>query len=128
MRMTCEQIAARFEACVTTLNRLPGERSLGYASYWPDIVYTPRELAGQDTRPLRVQATPKEIALMEEALGWIHWVNSAERKLIWLRAYRTPWRVIARETGYPRTSAQRYWQGALTKIAQRLEPMRVCAG
>jgi len=52
---------------------------------------------------------------------WIEWANEGERKLIWLRAYQMTWREIARRTGYPRTSAQRYWQGALTKIAVSLE-------
>ena len=117
---TPEHIALRFEECVSTLRKLPGERSLGYVSYWPEIKYDRRELARQEGQPIRLRPTPDQITRMEETLSWITYVNHGERNLIWLRAYRTPWRVISRETGFPRTSAQRYWQGALIKIAERL--------
>jgi Domain of unknown function (DUF6362) len=125
---TAEQVAQRFEECVITLRRLPGERSLGYVTYWPDITLEPRELARQAPKPIRLSATPDQVTRMEETLSWIIWVNHGERNLIWLRAYRTPWRAISRETGFPRTSAQRYWQGALIKIAQRLEQEQRRAG
>ncbi|MGH1471594.1 MAG: DUF6362 family protein [Cellvibrionaceae bacterium] len=117
---TPEHIALRFEECVSTLRKLPGERSLGYVSYWPEIKYDRRELARQEVQTIRLRPTPDQITRMEETLSWITFVNHGERNLIWLRAYRTPWRVISRETGFPRTSAQRYWQGALIKIAERL--------
>ncbi len=117
---TLEYIALRFEECVSTLRKLPGERSLGYVSYWPEIKYDRRELARQEVQPIRLRPTPDQITRMEETLSWITYVNHGERNLIWLRAYRMPWRVISRETGFPRTSAQRYWQGALIKIAKRL--------
>lgn len=117
---TAEQVAQCFEECVTTLRKLPRGASLGYARYWPEIKLTPRELARQEPRPIRLQATPAQVTRMEKTLSWIAWVNHGERNLIWLRAYRTPWRVIARQTGFPRTSAQRYWRGGLIKIAQRL--------
>ncbi len=102
---------------MATLRKLPGDRSLGYVSYWPDIKYEPRELARQEPQPIRLRATPDQITRMEETLTWI---NQGERNLVWLRACRTPWRVIARETGFPKTSAQRYWHGALSQIAVRL--------
>ncbi|WP_027853060.1 DUF6362 family protein [Marinobacterium litorale] len=126
-KWTAEQVAQRFEECVTTLRKLPGERSLGYASYWPEIRYEPRELARQEPGPLRLKATPEQVTRMEETLSWISWVNRGERRLIWLRAYRTPWRAISRETGFPKTSAQRYWEGALLKIARRLAEEKVSA-
>ena len=119
--MNPEQIAERFEECVSTLDKLPSERSLGYVSYWPQIKYEPRELAKQELKPIRFKATPDQITRMEETLNWIEWINPGERNLVWLRAYRTPWRVIAHETGFPKTSAQRYWQAALLKIAVRLQ-------
>jgi hypothetical protein len=122
-----EQVAARFEECVATLRKLPGDRSLGYVNYWPDIKYEPRELARQEPHPIRLRATPDQITRMEETLTWITWINHGERNLVWLRAYRTPWRVISRETGFPKTSAQRYWHGALLKIAARLEQERKSA-
>jgi len=124
---TKEMVAERFEACVNTLRKLPSDGPRGYVSAWPDIVYTPREIARQEPKPIRLAALPEEITRMEETLGWISWVNQAERKLIWLRAYRVPWRAIARETGFPKTSAQRYWEVALSKIARKLEAERAAS-
>lgn len=120
-KWTAEQVAQRFEECVATLRKLPEERSLGYVSYWPEIKYDQRELARQEAQPIRLRATPDQITRMEETMSWVSWINHGERKLVWLRAYRTPWRAISRETGFPRTSAQRYWRGALIKIAEQLE-------
>lgn len=119
--VTVDYVAHRFEECVSTLRKLPGERSLGYVSYWPEIKYDQRELARQEAQPLRLRPAPDQITRMEETLTWITWVNHGERNLVWLRAYRTPWRAISRKTGFPKTSAQRYWQGALLKIAERIE-------
>ena len=110
----------RFEECVLTLRKLPGDRRLGYINYWPDIIYSERELARQTPTPIKLWATPDQITRMDETLSWLGWVNQVERRLIWLRAEGVPWRLIAYKTGFPRTSAQRYHQGGLVKIAQRL--------
>ena len=127
MSWTEEMVAERFEACVNTLRKLPAVRVGGYVSTWPDIVYTPQEINRQESKPIRFTASPDEITRMEETLTWFPWVNEAERKLLWLRAERVPWRVIARKTGFPKTSAQRYWQVALSKIARRVEAERNAA-
>jgi hypothetical protein len=127
MNWTEALVAERFEACVQTLRKLPPVRVGGYVSTWPDIVYSPQEINRQEPKPIRFTASPDEITRMEETLTWFPWVNEAERKLLWLRAERVPWRVIARKTGFPKTSAQRYWQVALRKIARRLEAERNAA-
>ena len=127
MRWTEEMVAERFQACANTLRKLPAVHVGGYVSTWPDIVYTPQEINRQEPKPIRFTASPDEITRMEETLTWFPWVNESERKLLWLRAERVPWRVIARKTGFPKTSAQRYWQVALSKIARRLEAERNAA-
>ena len=118
---TAEVVAKRFEEAVEILKKLPGGTVRGYATFWPEVIYTPAELARQAPQPIKLNALPEQITHMEQTLPWIEWVNEGERNLIWLRAYRMSWRDIARRTGFPKTSAQRYWQVALTKIAARLE-------
>ena len=125
---TADKVAERFEESVWTLRKLPSGLTLGYVNTWPTIKLEPREIARQESVPIPLKATPDQITRMEQTLTWIVWVNPTERHLIWLRAYRTPWRAIARKTGFPRTSAQRYWQGALLKIAERLAQERKPAG
>ena len=51
---------------------------------------------------------------------WVLWIEVAERKLVWSRAARVPWKQISGEMGCDRTTAWRRWQQALTKIAARL--------
>ena len=116
---TADDIAFRLEECVNTMERLPGERSLGYKTYWPDIVEAHKHES--EVGVTKLLATPDQITRMEETLTWFDWLNPGQRTLIWLRAYRVPWREISRRTGFPRTSAQRYWERALLEIAQNLQ-------
>jgi len=111
----------RFEESVSTLRKLPGARRLGTISYWPDIIYNERELARQAPTPIKLWATPEQITRMDETLSWLKWINQRQRRLIWLRAEGARWREIACRTGFPKTSAQRYWQRALFVISRRLE-------
>jgi hypothetical protein len=57
---------------------------------------------------------------MEPKCHLIDTDTTAERKLIWSRAARVPWKQISGELGCDRTTAWRRWQLALTKIAARL--------
>lgn len=117
---TIEEVAVRFEQCVTTLTRLPGGIQAGHASYWPEVVHTPRERARQPKGANRLSATPADITAMEQTLTWFDGLNPVQRELVWARAYRTPWRQIARQMGLPRTSAQRYWNQALLVVLEAL--------
>jgi len=117
---TSTQIANRFEECISTLRKLPAGRRLDTVNYWPEIIYNKSELFFQVPAPVHLQAMPEQITRMDEALSWLVWVNQAERQLIWLRAERIPWREISYRTGFPKTSAQRYHQVGLLKIAQQL--------
>jgi len=117
-------VAQRFEECVSVLSKLPGNISLGHRNYWPEIKYTPREIARMEkTKKYTIlQPLPDAIDRAEETLAWITLVDEPERrKLIWLRAQRMSWRAIAREVGYPKTTAQRYWNEALRAISNNLD-------
>ena len=60
------------------------------------------------------------ITRLEQTFDWVLWIEEAERKLVWSRAARVPWKQISGELGCDRTTAWRRWQLALTKIAARL--------
>ena len=123
-KWTTTTVVKRFEECVSTLRKLPGAHRLNYINYWPDIIYSERELAHQAPTPIKLWATPEQITRMDETLSWLGWVNQVERRLIWLRAEGARWREMARRTGFPKTSAQRYYQGGLLKIAQQLSALK----
>lgn len=120
--ISAETIGFRFEECVNVMQKLPGAASLGTKTFWPDINYTDEEISKQEKRKVTpMRPLPESIDRAEECLTWITWLNEGERKLIWLRAHGESWRSISRETGFPKSSAQRYWFMALAKIAEKLK-------
>ena len=123
MEWTPEKVAQRFEECVWVLHRMPDGGGSSSIGYWPKIIYTQQELNRQPPRPLRLRPLPDAIDRCEETLKWILYVREEYRNIIWLRAYRTPWREISRQTGFTRTSAQRYWVGELREVARCLVSM-----
>ena len=108
-------VAARLEEAADTLARLPDQRVHGVYDLWPKLIGA----AGRQVRP--AAASPEAIDRMDEALGWLLWLEPEERQLVWLRAEGLPWKWITRRLGIGRTTAWQRWTTALLKIAVRLE-------
>ncbi len=121
-RWTESAVAERFEDAVYTMKRLPPVRAQGYFSAWPAIVRTVAEQLAEDRLPMRLGPPSAEaISRMEETIQWIFFLDDeTERRLIWLRAARVPWRLICPRVGYKRTTAWQKWVIALMKITVRL--------
>lgn len=117
---TENDVAAQFEEAILTLKKLPPVRMQGYFNAWPEVIRTFEEIAASEPTSLRLRATPDAISRMEQTLKWVTWVKVEERKLIWHRAARQPWKIICWEFGCDRTTAWRRWNLALAKIAARL--------
>jgi Domain of unknown function (DUF6362) len=109
-----EAVASRLEEAVDVLARLPDQRVRGLYDLWPKLV-------GQPGRHSRLAAAaPEAIDRMDEALGWLMWLEPEERRLVWLRAEGVPWKRITHWLGIGRTTAWQRWTTALLKIAVRL--------
>jgi hypothetical protein len=109
-----QAVARRLEEAADVLARLPDERLRGVYDLWPRIVVKP-------TRCARLTAAaPEAIDRMDEALGWLMWLDPEERRLVWLRAEGMPWKRITLRLGIGRTTAWQRWMIALLKIAVRL--------
>jgi Domain of unknown function (DUF6362) len=109
-----EVVASRLEEAVDVLARLPNEQVRGLYDLWPKLVGEPCRHA----RP--AAAAPEAIDRMDEALGWLMWLEREERRLVWLRAEGVPWKRITHWLGIGRTTAWQRWTIALLKIATRL--------
>jgi hypothetical protein len=107
-------VAERLAEAVDVLARLPAERVGGLYDLWPRVVGAP--CAG--ARP--AAPAPEAIDRMDEALGWLCWLDPEERRLVWLRAEGLPWKRITYRLGIGRTTAWQRWTVALLKIATRL--------
>ena len=111
---TSELVAERLAEAADVLARLPEERVRG--------ILRPVAEAGRSGmyRPEPAAAAPEAIDRMDEALGWLCWLEPEERPLVWLRAEGMPWKRITHRLGIGRTTAWQRWTIALLKIATRL--------
>ena len=117
---TADDVADHFEEAFRTLRKLPHAKVQGYFTTWPAIVRTSREIAAMEPQPMRVWPSAAAITRLEQTFDWVLWIEEDERKLVWARAARRPWKQISVEHACDRTTAWRRWQLALTKIATRL--------
>ena len=113
-RWDSQVVARRLEEAADTLARLPDERVNGHYDLWPKLIGA----AGRQAGP--AAAAPEAIDRMDEALGWLMWLEPEERQLVWLRAEGLPWKWITRRMGIGRTTAWQRWTTALLKIVVRL--------
>ena len=117
---TADDVADHFAEAFRTLRKLPPVKVQGYFGTWPQILRSAREIAAMEPEPMRVWPSAAAITRLEQTFDWALWIGEPERKLVWSRAARVPWKVIAGEMGCDRTTAWRRWQLALTTIAARL--------
>ena len=52
-----------------------------------------------EPQPMRVWPSAASITRLEQTFDWVLWIEEAERKLIWSRAARVPWKQISGELG-----------------------------
>jgi hypothetical protein len=117
---TYEDVGDHFAEAFRTLRRLPSVKVQSYFNAWPEVLRTRREIAAMEPEPMRVWPSAAAISRLEQTFDWVLWIDEAERRLVWSRAARVPWKQISGELGCDRTTAWRRWQLALTKIAARL--------
>ena len=117
---TADDVADHFWEAFRTLRKLPPVKAKGYLNAWPDFARSKKEIAAMEPEPMRVWPSASAITRLEQTFDWVLWIDEAERKLIWSRAARVPWKQLSFELGCDRTTAWRRWQIALTKIAARL--------
>jgi hypothetical protein len=116
---TPEAVASVFEEAVATLRKLPPARVAGYVTTWPEVVRSEEEIADMTPDPLRVRPTPEAISRLDLTFDWMGWLTVPERKLVWLKAAKLPWKQICAEQACDRSTAWRRWQRVLGKIARR---------
>lgn len=114
-------IETRFEEAARTLRRLPDYKPGALKSAWPEIVQSIHTAYGYDpARIPRVAPSPKAISEMEEAFGWLLWLEPVPAHIVWMRAEGMRWRTICTRLGLTRSNAWTIWVTALLFIANRL--------
>jgi hypothetical protein len=113
-RWTPAAVADRLAEVADVLARLPEERVRGLYHLWPRMIEAP------SWGCCAAAPAPEAIDRMDEALGWLCWLEPEERRLVWLRAEGLPWKRITHRLGIGRTTAWQRWTSALLKISTRL--------
>ena len=115
----------RLEDAAQVMRRLPPVRVPGYFNTWPSMMVEFADCVGREPRPMRLPP-PSSVAItrMEEALGWLRWLEAEDAKLVWARSDRAPWKAICCRFGISRATANRRHQYALSLIAWRLNGRR----
>ena len=114
-------IEERFIEAADVMRRLPNVRVPGHFNTWPKMLCEFADLVGQEpTRLRRPPPAPDAISRMEEALGWLRWLEPADAKIVWLRAAGERWKAICWRVGLSRAAANEHWLYALCVIAWRL--------
>jgi hypothetical protein len=123
---TPELVEERLVEAALVMKRLPSVRVPGYFNTWPSIVREFADLVGQEPPRLRLPPpAPDSISLMEETIGWLHWLEPADAKIVWLRASGERWKTICYRVGLMRSAAHQHWLYALCVLAHRLNGRRV---
>ena len=80
---TTEMVEARLEDAAQVMRRLPNVRTPGYFNTWPAMFLEFADLIGQEPQPMRLPP-PSAVAItrMEEALGWLRWLDGDDAKLV----------------------------------------------
>lgn len=118
--ITADDIKDRLETAAYVMRLLPPVKVQGYVTSKFNIVYTPQEIAFMDRKPLRLKPTNAQIDQMDEAILWLDVLAPIERKLVWKRAERIPWKILCREFGMSRSQLNVKYDLLISKIVGSL--------
>ena len=121
VKMSRKELLERFEEAVYTAKRLPPIIIPRCKAVWPDIIYTPLEILQQEKRPIRLRPSSEQLSRLDEVLSWTPLLTELERKLIWYKAQRKPWKFICTVLGISRSSANDKLNKALDYLSDRIE-------
>jgi hypothetical protein len=117
-----DETKSRLAEAADALRRLNmhGIKPSGLRSQWPDIVHRTEDAYGWTAERMRPpRPSPAQITRMDEAIGWLLWLDAEERKLVWARSMGLSWRKIEDLDGRSVRTLQNLFTGALRRILAR---------
>lgn len=125
IQWTPPMVEERLVEAADVMRRLPEVRAPGHFNTWPKILYEFADLVGQaPPRLKRPLPSSDAISRMEEALGWLRWLEGDDAKLVWARAEGAQWKAICWRFGIARATAHRRWEYGVSVIVWRLNGKR----
>jgi hypothetical protein len=115
-----ENTKQRLVEAADALRRLSmhGIKPSGLRSQWPDVIHRVEEAYGWTVGRVRPpRPSPAEITRMDEAIGWLLWLDADQRKVVWARSMRLSWRRIEDMDGRSVRTLQNIHMAALQRIS-----------
>ena len=129
--ITGAEILDRLKEAAQTLRRLPPVRGpMGHRSHWPEWLRDAWFKYGSDAahddqhRKMRIPADGDAIDRMDEAIPWLQLLPPDEAKLVWAKANKATWFMLARRMGVSERTARRRFMEMLLTMAQQLNQGR----
>ena len=117
VRFRLEEAAETLKAQTLSIRDMPSSR----VTAWPDVVHDAIVAYGYAPVRMRPAApTPAKISRADEAVQWLFWLSDRERKIVWARACRIPWRRLAAMDGRSHTTLRKIFAGGLDVVLRNL--------
>lgn len=120
-KMSRKEIMERFEEAIYTAKHLPPVTIPKCRAAWPDIIYTPLEILQQEKLPIKLRPSSEQLSRLDEVLSWTPLLTELERKLIWYKAQRKPWKFICTVLGISKSSGNEKLNKALDYLSDKLD-------
>jgi len=115
-------LKAALEEAAQTLRALPSARRRPRLSAWPDVVTDSVSLLApsEKTQNRPAPPSPRAIDRMDRVLGWLMVCSLEERRILWARACRVPWRRLEAAHGRSHTTLRAVAAAGLGRIRRSL--------
>lgn len=117
------ETAERVRRAILTLNDQPNDDMMRDTNAWPQIVREASKMDYADAPRVRLfEPTRRDIDLMLPTLDWLTWLKNRPEngdlyfRIVWARAYETPWWKLAGRLRKSERTVQRRHEEAIIKI------------
>ena len=119
-------LQAYLEDAAATLRALPRDSLKAHLTSWPEVVRDSVSLlaASDRTRTRPPAPHPRAIDRMDEILSWLLACEEVERRILWARACKVPWRKLEALDGRSHTTLRQVAGRGLEKVRRHLRDVR----
>lgn len=119
-------LRAYLEDAAATLRALPRASLKAHLTSWPEVVRDSVSLlaASEGAKARPAPPHPRAIDRMDEVLSWLLACEEAERRILWARACRIPWRKLEALDGRSHMTLRQVAGRGLQKVRGHLRGAR----
>jgi hypothetical protein len=119
-------LQAYLEDAAATLRAMPRASLKAHLTSWPEVVQNSVSLlaTSERTRTRPPAPQPRAIDRMDEVLSWLLACEEGERRILWARACKIPWRKLEALDGRSHMTLRQVANRGLQKVRRHLRDTR----